>query len=511
MKPNILVVGDLILDHYIWGSCERISPEAPVQVVDVQKESLNLGGACNVANNLISLDSNVWICGMAGNDNVGEKLINALENIGVHTNGIFLHQSRPTTQKSRIIAGHQQVVRVDREDKTPISSEGEQFILEFAKARILDSNITCIVLSDYQKGVLSANLTQQLIALAKKYNIKILIDPKGKDYSKYKGATLLTPNKKEATEATGIPLSDAVGLEKNLESLMAMCDLEISLITLSEDGIALLPKDSKRVEKIPTIAKEVFDVTGAGDTVIASLAYMLALKMPILQSVYFANAAAAVVVSKVGSATANKQEIFAYLKRNNLLDSVLVNAEFLNIFDLQQEYPFNTQIQKILKRKTPNFYLDKYIDKECFAEFLESLTQLKQDGFKIIFTNGCFDILHLGHLDYLHKARNLGDLLIVGLNSDASIKRLKGNTRPINTQQDRIAQLCGLECVDFVVVFDEDTPIELIAKICPDVLTKGADYIGKKVVGSEFSKEVRLIEFIEGKSTTRLIQKIKES
>ena len=229
------------------------------------------------------------------------------------------------------------------------------------------------------------------------------------------------------------------------------------------------------------------------------------------QSMYFANAAAAVVVSKVGSATANKQEIFAYLKRNNLLDSVLVNAEFLNIFDLQQEYPFNTQIQKILKRKTPNFYLDKYIDKECFAEFLESLTQLKQDGFKIIFTNGCFDILHLGHLDYLHKARNLGDLLIVGLNSDASIKRLKGNTRPINTQQDRIAQLCGLECVDFVVVFDEDTPIELIAKICPDVLTKGADYIGKKVVGSEFSKEVRLIEFIEGKSTTRLIQKIKES
>ena len=174
MKPNILVVGDLILDHYIWGSCERISPEAPVQVVDVQKESLNLGGACNVANNLISLDSNVWICGMAGNDNAGEKLINALENIGIHTNGIFLHQSRPTTQKSRIIAGHQQVVRVDREDKTPISSEGEQFILEFAKARILDSNITCIVLSDYQKGVLSTNLTQQLIALAKKYNIKII-------------------------------------------------------------------------------------------------------------------------------------------------------------------------------------------------------------------------------------------------------------------------------------------------------------------------------------------------
>ena len=511
MKPNILVVGDLILDHYIWGNCERISPEAPVQVVDVQKESLNLGGACNVANNLVSLDSNVWICGMAGSDSAGEKLIGALTKLGIHTGGIFLHNSRPTTQKSRIIAGHQQVVRVDREDKTPISSEGEQFILEFVKARILDSNIACIVLSDYQKGVLSLSLTQQLIALAKAHNIKILIDPKGKDYSKYKGATLLTPNKKEATEATGIALNDAAGLEQNLERLMEICDLEISLITLSEDGIALLQKDSKKVEKIPTIAKEVFDVTGAGDTVIASLAYMLALKMPILQSVYFANAAAAVVVSKVGSATANKQEIFAYLKRNNLLDSSLVNAEFLSIFDLQQEHRFHTQIQKILKRKTPNFYLDKFIDAESFAEFLESLTQLKQDGFKVIFTNGCFDILHLGHLDYLHKARNLGDLLIVGLNSDASIKRLKGNTRPINAEQDRIAQLCSLECVDFVVVFDMDTPRELIAKIRPDVLVKGADYAGKEVVGSEFSKEVRLIEFIEGKSTTHLIQKIKES
>lgn len=511
MKPEILVIGDLILDHYIWGSCERISPEAPVQVIDVKKESLNLGGACNVASNLIGLDSNVWICGVAGEDEAGSTLKAELEKLGIYTDGIFFHANRPTTQKSRIIAGHQQVVRVDREDKTQISKEAKAFIYHFTQSLILDSNIACIVLSDYQKGVLGAELTQQLISLAKSKGIKILADPKGRDYTKYKGATLLTPNKKEATEATGIAICNEESLKQALLCLQNLCDLEISLITLSEDGIAFIKNDDV-VKKIPTIAREVFDVTGAGDTVIASLAYMLALREPISQSVYFANAAAAVVVSKLGSATASKQEILAYLKRNNLLDSTLVNADFLKIFDTREEsFDFNSQISKILKRKILNFYGDKWVKESEFAPFLESLEQLKQEGFKVIFTNGCFDLLHLGHLDYLHKARKLGDLLIVGLNSDHSIKRLKGNARPINCQSDRIAQLCALECVDFVVMFDTDTPEELIEKIRPDVLVKGADYANKEVVGANFSKEVRLIDFIEGKSTTALIQKIKES
>nr|WP_236033253.1 D-glycero-beta-D-manno-heptose 1-phosphate adenylyltransferase [Helicobacter turcicus] len=531
VKPNILVVGDLILDHYIWGNCERISPEAPVQVIDVKKESLKLGGACNVASNLVSLDSNVWICGMAGSDSAGSTLKAELERLGINTDGIFYHTNRPTTQKSRIIAGHQQVVRVDREDKTLISREGEEFICNFTESLILDSNIACIVLSDYEKGVLSVELTQRLITLARSKKIKILVDPKGKNYTKYKGATLLTPNKKEATEATGIVISDTKNLNEALVCLQNLCGLEISLITLSEDGIAFMEKrenqgiatqqqSSKRrknakkeipqAQKIPTIAREVFDVTGAGDTVIASLAYMLALDKPIAQSVYFANAAAAVVVSKLGSATASKQEILAYLKRNNLLDSTLVNAEFLKVFDVQKEnFGFNSQISKILKRKMLNPYEDKWIKESEFGLFLESLEQLKQEGFKVIFTNGCFDILHLGHLDYLHKARKLGDLLIVGLNSDASIKRLKGNERPVNCESDRIIQLCALECVDFVVVFETDTPKQLIAKIRPDVLVKGADYVEKEVIGANFSKEVRLIDFVEGKSTTSLIQKIK--
>lgn len=517
MKPNILVVGDLILDHYIWGNCERISPEAPVQVIDVKRESLNLGGACNVANNLISLESNVWICGMVGCDEAGNTLKQELKNRGIKIEGIFSNPLRPTTQKSRLIAAHQQVVRIDREDKSPICQEGEKFILDFVEHTLVESKLQCLVLSDYQKGVLSESLTQSLIALAKAHNLKILIDPKGKDYTKYKGATLLTPNKKEAIQATGINVCDEDSLQDCIVALQKMCALEVSLITLSEDGIAFATRDSiqegsVKVERMPTIAREVFDVTGAGDTVIASLAYMLALGKPVSQSVYFANAAAAVVVSKVGSATASKKEILAYLRRNNLLDSALVNAEFLKIFD--EESCLNhlsERMVKIFKRQKLLSYWDKWIKAEELNEFLESLRQLKEENFKIVFTNGCFDILHLGHIDYLHKARNLGDLLIVGLNSDSSITQLKGTSRPINEEKDRIAMLCALECVDFVVVFSEETPRELIAKIRPHTLVKGADYANKEVVGREFSEEVRLIEFIEGKSTSQLIQKIKES
>lgn len=517
MKPNILVVGDLILDHYIWGNCERISPEAPVQVIDVKRESLNLGGACNVANNLISLESNVWICGMVGCDEAGNTLKQELKNRGIKIEGIFSNPLRPTTQKSRLIAAHQQVVRIDREDKSPICQEGEKFILDFVEHTLVESKLQCLVLSDYQKGVLSESLTQSLIALAKAHNLKILIDPKGKDYTKYKGATLLTPNKKEAIQATGINVCDEDSLQDCIVALQKMCALEVSLITLSEDGIAFATRDSiqaesVKLERMPTIAREVFDVTGAGDTVIASLAYMLALGKPVSQSVYFANAAAAVVVSKVGSATASKKEIFAYLRRNNLLDSALVNAEFLKIFD--EESCLNhlsERMVKIFKRQKLLSYWDKWIKAEELNEFLESLRQLKEENFKIVFTNGCFDILHLGHIDYLHKARNLGDLLIVGLNSDSSITHIKGTSRPINEEKDRIAMLCALECVDFVVVFSEETPRELIAKIRPHTLVKGADYANKEVVGREFSEEVRLIEFIEGKSTSQLIQKIKES
>ncbi|MDE5602924.1 MAG: D-glycero-beta-D-manno-heptose-7-phosphate kinase [Helicobacter sp.] len=503
MKPNILVIGDLILDHYVWGSCERISPEAPVQVIEVTKETLSLGGACNVANNLIALEAEVFICGMIGADEAGKKLKQQLQALHIHTQGIYIHKNRPTTKKSRIIAAHQQVLRVDKEDKESICKEGESFILDFSMQLIKNHKIDCIILSDYQKGVLSPKLTQKLITLAKKSKIKILIDPKGKDYRKYRGATLLTPNKKEVKEATNISIYNEETLLLATKKLKQMCDLEFSLITLSEDGIAVLDETLKT---IPTVAKEVFDVTGAGDTVIAALAYMFALQKNILQSVYFANAAAAVVVNKIGSATASKEEIINYLKKNNLLNSQFIDADFLpSLQENKHEIlPFFLQLQKT-PRKIRN-YMDKYINPTHLKDFTKALKDLES---KIVFTNGCFDILHLGHIDYLNKAKNLGDLLIVGLNSDSSIKSLKGKDRPINSQYDRIAMLCALECIDFVIVFEEDTPLELIKKIKPDILVKGKDYLGKEIIGSNIAKEVCLIDYIEGKSSSAIIQKIK--
>ena len=505
MKPSILVIGDLILDHYIWGQCERISPEAPVQVIEVAKETLNLGGACNVANNLVALECEVFICGMVGKDEAGTKLKETLESLHIHTQGIYYNLNRPTTQKSRIIAAHQQVIRVDREDKSPISQEGEEFILNFSKTLIESHKIDCIILSDYQKGVLSENLTQNLIKIAKDSKLKILIDPKGKDYSKYKGATLLTPNKKEAKEATGIQIVDDSTLLLALQNLKKSCNLEYSLITLSEDGIGIL---DDKLHKLPTIAKEVFDVTGAGDTVIAALAFMLAQNEDILSSIQFANAAAAVVVGKIGSAVATKQEIFAYLQDNHLLDTL--SLEFFKVFKENPNTQFLPHLQRISQKQKPIAPSSKLINQNTFSSFLEFLRTLKQQDFKIVFTNGCFDILHFGHISYLNQARALGDLLIVGLNSDNSIKRLKGKDLPINCQEDRAALLCALECVDFVIIFDEDTPLELIKAIQPHFLAKGADYQGKEAVGSEFAKKLCLIDFVEGKSTTNTIQKIKK-
>ena len=503
MKPKILVIGDLILDHYVWGNCERISPEAPVQVIEVTKETLSLGGACNVANNLVALEAEVFICGMIGADEAGEKLKYQLQALHIHTQGIYIHKNRPTTKKSRIIAAHQQVLRVDKEDKESIDQKGESFILDFSAQLIKNHKIDCIVLSDYQKGVLSPKLTQELITLAKKSKIKILIDPKCKDYQKYRGATLLTPNKKEAKEATNISICDQESLLLTAKKLKQICDLEFSLITLSEDGIAIL---DKTLQTIPTVAKEVFDVTGAGDTVIAALAYMLSLQKNILQSVYFANAAAAVVVNKIGSATASKEEIVTYLRKNNLLNSQFIDSHFLSTLqeNKHKESPLCLQLQNTPQRIRN--YKDKYISPTHLEDFIKALENLES---KIIFTNGCFDVLHLGHIDYLNKAKNLGDLLIIGLNSDNSIKTLKGKNRPINSQYDRIAMLCALECVDFVIIFEEETPLELIKKIKPDILVKGKDYLNQEIIGSNIAKEVVLIDYIEGKSSTAIIEKIK--
>jgi D-beta-D-heptose 7-phosphate kinase/D-beta-D-heptose 1-phosphate adenosyltransferase len=465
VTPKICVIGDLMIDHYLWGSCERISPEAPVQVVDVKKETAVLGGAGNVINNLKALEADVTVISAIGNDEAGDELKSMLSNLGVKLL-LSVEDGRRTSKKSRIIVSNQQVVRYDKESKTDISKSSQENILNNL-ASIIDE-IDVVLLSDYGKGVLGDELTRSVIALANSKNKKVLVDPKGDDYSKYSGSYLLTPNKKEASLATKIKIDSKESLMTAIKKLKDDIKLGVSVITLSEDGIAIF--DDKLTVK-PTVAREVYDVTGAGDTVLSALGYMTALGHDIYKSVEFANLAAGVVVGKVGSATATLDEIEDY--------------------------------KSSLHKSGPEAHI------KSKDEMIKIISNLKSKGKKIVFTNGCFDILHRGHVSYLDKAKSLGDVLVLGLNSDASVKRLKGDDRPINSEEDRAFVLAALEAVDFVVIFDEDTPYELISALKPNILVKGADYEGKEVVGSDLVDEVKLIEFVNGRSTTRTIERIK--
>ncbi|WP_066159532.1 D-glycero-beta-D-manno-heptose-7-phosphate kinase [Aliarcobacter skirrowii] len=467
-KPNILVIGDLMIDHYLWGSCDRISPEAPVQVVNVKKENSVLGGAGNVINNLVSLGSSVEVISVIGDDSVANELKTLLSNIGVSFDNLVVEKGRKTSKKSRLMASNQQVLRYDSESVDEISKNSSNKILEILEKNI--KNYSAIILSDYKKGVLTTTLTQDIIKLANRNKIKVLADPKGKDFSKYKGAYTLTPNKKEAMEATNIDIKDEKSLVEALKSLKQNCNLEVSLITLSEQGIAIFDDE---LFTSPTAAREVFDVTGAGDTVIASITFALSCGVDIKKALYFANLAAGVVVGKIGSATASLDEIYEYESQLNKSSS----SSHIKTFD---------EIEKLAKK-------------------------LHSQGKKIVFTNGCFDILHVGHVKYLEEAKSYGDVLILGLNADSSVRKLKGLSRPINSQDDRAYILASLESVDYVVIFEEETPYELIKLIKPHVLVKGGDYEGKEVVGQDIADELKLVQFVDGKSTTNTIKRINEN
>jgi len=464
-RLSIAVVGDLMIDHYIWGSCQRISPEAPVQVVSVSKESTVLGGAGNVLTNLLSLGAEVSIFSVVGEDETAKEMELLLHESALKNVTLIHEEGRRTTKKSRIIASSQQVIRYDDETIKDIDSFSEEALLRAFKKGVEEYDV--VLLSDYGKGVLTKALTKEIIRLVKEMDKPILIDPKGTDYTKYRGATLLTPNKKEAVVATNISIENKKDLQEALQKLKDDLDLTYSIITLSEEGIGLLDQS---MSIIPTVAREVFDVTGAGDTVLASLAVAIASGLNIVEACEFSNKAAAVVVAKVGSATVTLNEIEEYEHSLNQgkSESKIKNFE---------------QIERIAKR-------------------------LKEQGRNVIFTNGCFDILHRGHATYLQKAKELGDILILGLNSDESIRRLKGAERPINTLEDRAFLIGALESIDFVVPFWEDTPYELIKLVQPNILVKGADYKGKEVVGSDIANKVVLIDFVAGKSTTNLIEKI---
>ena len=464
-SPKILVIGDLMIDHYLWGDCDRISPEAPVQVVNINKEKLQLGGAGNVVNNLISLGAQVEIISVTGNDESSVRLRDLLAEISVSTEYLISQPDRKTTQKSRIIATGQQIVRYDNETTEPINEQSQRAVLSVVKQLI--NSVDIILLSDYGKGVLTETLTQQIIGCANTINKKVLVDPKGLDYSKYNQAYLLTPNKKEASLATGIDITNEATLLEVISQLKSNHQLAVSLITLSEQGIAVL-QHSLQIH--PTQVREVYDVTGAGDTVLAALGFALACDIGISEAVDFANLAAGVVVGKMGSATTTLSEIVEY----------------------QSSLNHSTSEAHI---KTQN-------------EIENLVTELKKRGKKIIFTNGCFDILHAGHVRYLETAKSFGDVLIVGLNSDDSVKRLKGTNRPINNESDRAYLLAALEAVDYVVLFTEDTPLNLIKRIRPNILVKGGDYEGKAVVGQDIADELKLVQFVDGKSTTKTIEKI---
>lgn len=464
-NPKILVVGDLMIDHYLWGSTERISPEAPVQVVDITKETTVLGGAGNVINNLIALGASVSVASVIGDDDNGREMRGMLESIGVRTETLVVQAGRKSSKKSRVIASSQQILRYDKESKEPITGTSVEKILEAVKVGLLSYEM--IIISDYGKGVVTDDLAKGVIALAKEAGKKVLVDPKGTDYSKYKGAHLLTPNRKEASEATGIRIDSDENLERALHWLKEQCELDRSMITLSEDGIAILEDE---VKKFPTVAQEVFDVTGAGDTVIASIAFALSAGKSIEETAKFANHAAAVVVGKIGSATVTLDEIEMYESR--------------------------------LHQSTSDAHI------KTFDEIARVVERARAANQRIVFTNGCFDILHVGHVKYLQVAKSFGDILIVGLNSDDSVRRLKGPTRPVNTADDRAYILAALEAVDYVVPFTEDTPHELIRLIAPDTLVKGGDYAGKQVVGTEFARELKLVDFVDGKSTTATIERI---
>jgi len=462
-NTSVLVIGDLMLDKYYFGNVNRISPEAPVPVVKVNFSKYTLGGAGNVVNNIVNLKAKVCLIGTVGKDQNREILKQLLEEREI--NYYLLERDLPTITKIRIIGGHQQILRIDFEEIVFLNEEETKIIKQHIMSAI--NKVKCLVVSDYSKGVVSPELSQFIIEKAHKISLPVVVDPKGKDWTKYKGATIITPNLKELSDVLNVEIkNEDEEIERYGQEVKEKYNLEYLLATRSEKGMSLITKEG--VFHIRSEAKEVYDVSGAGDTVVATLATAMATGFDILDAVKLANTAAGIVVSKIGTAPITLEEL----------------------------------------KKTLKGYKNKKV--KSLNELLDELRILKSKGKKIVFTNGCFDILHRGHIEYLRKAKRLGDILIVGLNSDESEGKIKGKDRPINKQEDRAELLASLEFVDYVVIFDEETPYNLIKKIKPDVLVKGGDY-KEEVVGREFAKEIVIVPFINGYSTTRIIEKVRGS
>lgn len=463
-NAKVLVLGDVMLDRYWFGSTNRISPEAPVPVVKVQENEDRAGGAANVAMNIASLNVPVTLHGLVGNDDAGRALDKLLSEHRIQNQCVAV-DSHPTITKLRILSRHQQLLRLDFE-------EGFHNLDCQALLAKLAAEITAygaLILSDYGKGTLDT--VQKMIQIARQANVPVLIDPKGTDFERYRGATLLTPNMSEFEAVAGHCRDEDEIVTKGLK-MIADFDLSALLITRSEKGMTLL-RPNQDPFHLPTQAKEVYDVTGAGDTVISVLATAIADGRPLEEACYLANAAAGIVVGKLGTSTVSPSELEQAIHQRAETGFGVVSED---------------ELKAIVK-------------------------QSKTRGEKIVMTNGCFDILHPGHISYLENARKLGDRLIVAVNTDESVKRLKGESRPINDLDTRMAVLAGLASVDWIVPFGEDTPQRLIGEILPDLLVKGGDYKPEEIAGSQEvwanGGEVRVLNFENGCSTTNVIKKIR--
>lgn len=468
---NVLVIGDIMLDRYYFGTSNRISPEAPVPVLKKKKEKMVLGGAANVSINIKKAKQNVAIISLIGNDNDGETLTKILKENDIDTSLLIKDKDRCTIVKNRFIGQNNiQMFRFDEEIEAKISNNINEKLIELLEKNI--SKFDIVVISDYNKGLLNVNNTSKIIDIANKNNIKTLIDVKEPNYEKYKNSFLIKPNLSELHDITKMPVDTEEQIEVAAKELLKNTSCKYVLATRGKDGMTLVSSDGE-TNNIKCETREVYDVTGAGDTVISYLAVGLSNNIPIKDAIQISNYAAGVGVSKMGTYAVKIDEIKKYV---------------LDVNDTEYEEKIVTaeQLQKTLKEK---------------------------DNKKVVFTNGCFDIFHVGHARYLRQASKLGDILIVGVNSDNSVKRLKGESRPIIPENERMELLAALEFVSYVVKFEEDTPYNIIEKIKPNIITKGGDYNKEDVVGKDivesYGGEVVICPFIDSRSTTNIIKKIK--
>lgn len=472
--PSVLCIGDVILDRFMHTRVRRLSPEGPVPVAQIVSVEDVAGGAANVCMNISALGGACCIIGVVGDDPAGQALEAMISQHAGATARLVVEEGRPTTEKTRFIAQGQQLLRADTETASPISEQTAAKVVEAAEAELQHADV--VVLSDYAKGVLTPWVIQRIIALAQGQHKQVVVDPKTHDLTRYNGATVITPNGKETFEATGISPDDDAKAVAAGTRILTSAHIDAVLITRAEQGMSLIQRNAPALH-IPTHAREVFDVVGAGDTVIATLAYTLAQGHSLPDAARTANVAAGIVVGKSGTATVSQAELEAALALKAQTKSTSSASKIAD--------------QKALKTR---------------------VREWQRQGLKVGFTNGCFDLLHVGHITLLEFARAHCDRLVVALNSDASVKRLKGPERPITNQGDRQRVIAALQASDAVVLFEEDTPAEIISLLQPDVLVKGADYQISDIVGADVvlarGGQVLTCELIPDRSTSRIVEKL---